>query len=440
MNPAAAACWPAWRSRSSIFYILKIRLRRVPVSTLLFWRQIFEEKKPRSLWQRLRHLLSLLVQLLPRPARPRAGRAVLPLAEARGPAAGAGRRQLGQHERRPTWPRAGSQAAKAEGLRSSTACGSRDEMAIIAGGHAAAGRLRPDRPPADAPRRPSTRSRRPTGRPGSPRPSPWPAGCSPSRSRVAQGRSSSPTAASTARPSWRRQEDVELVAVGKKTGNVGITRLPGPPQPARPDRLRDPGRGRQRLGRARSSAGSSSTWTTTPIDVVPLKLEPGEHWSQVFEKTSADGGRLTRPPRPRPTPWRPTTRPSAILPRREPPAGDAGRPRATCSSRRSSRPSRWSSSTVVKEPPRGDAAGRRRSRSATAMVPEPLPAGPGAGHRARPGLRPLEGRREAPEPDRDQAGQGLAPDGPRPARQRADARGPQADVHGAPRRRCWPSR
>src|SRR5579871_4591629 len=46
-----------------IFYILKIRLRRVPVSTVLFWRQIFDEKKPRSLWQRLRHLLSLLVQL-----------------------------------------------------------------------------------------------------------------------------------------------------------------------------------------------------------------------------------------------------------------------------------------------------------------------------------------------------------------------------------------
>ena len=64
-----------------VFYILKIRLRRVPVSTLLFWRQIFEEKKPRSLWQRLRHLLSLLLQLaflallVLRP-----GRADLPLA------------------------------------------------------------------------------------------------------------------------------------------------------------------------------------------------------------------------------------------------------------------------------------------------------------------------------------------------------------------------
>src|SRR5205823_11727921 len=46
-----------------IFYILKIRLRRIPVSTVIFWQQIFEEKKPRSIWQRLRHLVSLLIQL-----------------------------------------------------------------------------------------------------------------------------------------------------------------------------------------------------------------------------------------------------------------------------------------------------------------------------------------------------------------------------------------
>ena len=46
-----------------VFYILKIRLRRIPVSTLLFWDQIFEEKKPRSLWQRMRYWLSLLLQL-----------------------------------------------------------------------------------------------------------------------------------------------------------------------------------------------------------------------------------------------------------------------------------------------------------------------------------------------------------------------------------------
>src|SRR3954449_9930115 len=61
-NPTALL-WALLAVPIVIFYILKIRLRRVPVSTVIFWRQIFEEKKPRSLWQRLRHLLSLLVQL-----------------------------------------------------------------------------------------------------------------------------------------------------------------------------------------------------------------------------------------------------------------------------------------------------------------------------------------------------------------------------------------
>jgi len=47
-----------------IFYILKVRLRQVPVSTNMFWNQIFDEKPPRSIWQKFRHLLSLLAQLL----------------------------------------------------------------------------------------------------------------------------------------------------------------------------------------------------------------------------------------------------------------------------------------------------------------------------------------------------------------------------------------
>ena len=46
------------------FYILKVRLRRVPVSTLVFWRQIYDENRPRSIWQRLRHWLSLLAQIV----------------------------------------------------------------------------------------------------------------------------------------------------------------------------------------------------------------------------------------------------------------------------------------------------------------------------------------------------------------------------------------
>jgi hypothetical protein len=58
-----ALAWTALAAPIVIFYILKIRLRRVPVSTTMFWRQIFEEKPPRSLWETLKHLLSLLVQI-----------------------------------------------------------------------------------------------------------------------------------------------------------------------------------------------------------------------------------------------------------------------------------------------------------------------------------------------------------------------------------------
>src|SRR5262245_28433622 len=61
-NPTALL-WIGLAVPIVLFYILKIRLRRVPVSTILFWRQIFEEKQPRSIWQHLRHLISLLLQL-----------------------------------------------------------------------------------------------------------------------------------------------------------------------------------------------------------------------------------------------------------------------------------------------------------------------------------------------------------------------------------------
>lgn len=47
-----------------VLYILKVRPRRVPVTTTMFWDQVFEDRRPRSIWQRLRHLLSLLLQLV----------------------------------------------------------------------------------------------------------------------------------------------------------------------------------------------------------------------------------------------------------------------------------------------------------------------------------------------------------------------------------------
>ncbi len=45
-------------------YILKLRRRRESVSTLMFWEQLFKERQTTSLFQRLKHLLSLLLQLL----------------------------------------------------------------------------------------------------------------------------------------------------------------------------------------------------------------------------------------------------------------------------------------------------------------------------------------------------------------------------------------
>ncbi|MDR0704391.1 MAG: BatA and WFA domain-containing protein [Planctomycetaceae bacterium] len=53
-----------WAVPIILFYILRIRLRQEPVSTTIFWQQVFEERRSRSFWRRLRHLISLLLSLL----------------------------------------------------------------------------------------------------------------------------------------------------------------------------------------------------------------------------------------------------------------------------------------------------------------------------------------------------------------------------------------
>ncbi len=47
-----------------LFYLLKTKPKRHQVSTLLFWEQLFDQKRQRAWWQRLRHPLSLLLQLI----------------------------------------------------------------------------------------------------------------------------------------------------------------------------------------------------------------------------------------------------------------------------------------------------------------------------------------------------------------------------------------
>jgi hypothetical protein len=112
-----------------------------------------------------------------------------------------------------------------------------------------------------------------------------------------------------------REPDVELRPVGKPTGNVGITRL----QARRS--LLDPV-GYEILVEVFNASDEPAERRLEldlgdePIDVVPLKLGPGEHVTQVFEKTSAEGGRLRgRLDRPDALPADDVA--YAILPRRE---------------------------------------------------------------------------------------------------------------------------
>ncbi len=88
-----------------------------------------------------------------------------------------------------------------------------------------------------------------------------------------------------------KQEDVNLLTLGKPTGNVGITRL----QARRS--LLDP-IGYEILVEVANSSDESASFRLEldlgddPIDVVPLTMAPGERSVQMFEKTSAEGGRL----------------------------------------------------------------------------------------------------------------------------------------------------
>ena len=59
----SAFAWAFLAAPIIVFYILKVRLRRAPTSTSLFWNQIYDEKPPKSIWETFKHLLSLLAQL-----------------------------------------------------------------------------------------------------------------------------------------------------------------------------------------------------------------------------------------------------------------------------------------------------------------------------------------------------------------------------------------
>jgi von Willebrand factor type A domain/Aerotolerance regulator N-terminal len=271
-----------------IFYILKIRLRRVPVSTTLFWQQIFEEKQPRAIWQHLRHLLSLLVQLA------FLCLLVLALAEPFFNWEATGSRRLALVIDNSGSMRATDGAptrldeAKERGRRILDGLGAREEVAIVAAGTqpqvvcGLTGHVRTLRAALDA----------------------VPATDGPTRvadavalaRRLLSGREGSTVIVLTdgcfeGALTLAEAPDVQMMPVGRRTGNVGITRF----QVRRS--LVDP-IGYEILAEVSNCSDEQVECRLEVelngdvVDVVPLKIAADGRWAHVFEKTSADGGRL----------------------------------------------------------------------------------------------------------------------------------------------------
>ena len=320
LHPLALA-WLGLLIPIVIFYILKIRMRRVPVSTTLFWRQIFEEKQPRSIWQKLRHLLSLLVQLaflllvvfaLSEPIFKweisEARRLVLVVDNSA---------SMNAADVAPSPSRLAK--AKDEALALIDGLRFRDEMAIIAAGTQPTvrcgmtghqGTLREklrEIAPTDGPTRVKEAvelGRRLLANPADSK---------------GNGRASVVVLTDGGfedASKLAESNDLKVIGVGSgKTGNVGITKF----QVRRS--LIDP-IGYQILVEV-VNASESPVETRLEIDlddnavdVVPLTLEPGKPYRKVFEKTSADGGKLVgKIDRPDALPA--DNRAWAILPRRD---------------------------------------------------------------------------------------------------------------------------
>lgn len=284
----ASLIWLALAIPIVIFYILKIRLRRVPVSTILFWQQIFEEKQPRSIWQHLRHLLSLLLQLA------MLALVVFALAQPffRWEVVQAQRLALvvdNSASMRATdvsptrFDRARELANEfIDRLRP------RDEMAIVVAatqprvvcGLAAHKRtLRQALSSIDV----------------SEGPTKVPEAIELARRLVSGGENGRVVVISDGcfddAEKLFEAKDVELVAVGSPAANVGITRF----QVRRS--LLDP-IGYEILAEVQNASHEPAECRMEldlgedVIDVVPLALKPGEVWTHVFEKTSAEGGVL----------------------------------------------------------------------------------------------------------------------------------------------------
>src|SRR5262245_16384205 len=284
-----AIAWAALTVPIVIFYILKIRLRQVPVSTTIFWRQIYDEKRPRSLWQILRHLISLLVQvvwlllLVFALAEPfftweilQARRLILVVDNSA---------SMRATDVAPTR----LDAAKQLGRQVISGLRFRDEMAIVAAGvqpQVVCGLTGHERTlqaalvgigPTDGPTRVAAAidlGKRLLADAKHGRVIVFSDGCFPDSDKLAD------------------DELVELRAVGTRVANVRITNFPVRRS------LLDP-IGYEILTEVTNSSDEpvecrlEIDLEDAPVDVIPLVLTPGQRWSKAIEKTSVEGGRLT---------------------------------------------------------------------------------------------------------------------------------------------------
>lgn len=284
----AALFWSALAVPIIALYILKVRLRRVPVSTTLFWRQIFDEKPPRSLWETLRHLLSLLLQLaflcllvlaLADPTFSwqvlRARRVVLVIDQSA---------SMSARDVDPTRLDAARQAARGiiDGLRfrdelAVVLAGPRPEVALGMSGHVSTLKRAIDAiEPTDGPTAlmPAVElGRRLIGDHPHGEIVVLSDGCSADIDAV------------------RQAPLVRLQVIGGDASNVGITQF----QVRRS--FVDP-IGYELLAAVQNASREpvecrlEVELNGAPVDVLPLRLGPGEGWSRTLEKTSLAGGRL----------------------------------------------------------------------------------------------------------------------------------------------------
>jgi hypothetical protein len=294
-------------------YLLKVQPRRERVSTLFFWRELFQENKAQSLWRRLRHLVSLLLQLaflallvsaLAEPVfdwQSRGARHVVLVID--------NSASMNATDVTPTR----LQRAREEALRVVAGMGFQDETAVVAAGsrarvvcgltdHRATLRQALENVAAtDGPTR--VREAVELGR------------------RLLADRPNRRILVVTdgcfdGAEELSGADDVKLLPVAGRTDNVGITRFQvrrSPLDPVAYEALAEVVNYSDGPVDCHLELGLNGTF----VDVVPLHLEPGHPWSDVFRATSAEGGKLVAR-LDRPDALAADNEAVALLPRREP--------------------------------------------------------------------------------------------------------------------------